>query len=149
MTAVQRQDDQNRDFATVQRELLALQRTVRGTAFTGMKLGTNWASYGAGWTPAGWAKDSGSFVHLRGLVKSVGSVTYGVGSTSLIGTLEQGPAESEMFTCFGYDSNSGNLCVFRVDVYATGLVYVVSRAPFFSVGTVTYLTLSGISFRAS
>jgi hypothetical protein len=100
-------------------------------AWTAPALLNGWVNYGAGFNPVGYWRDPHGVVHLRGVVKS------GATATSVIFVLPAGyrPANREAIAvdaggAFG-----------RVDVLPSGDV-----TPVF--GSVAYMTLDGITFRA-
>lgn len=99
-------------------------------------LSGSWVEYGGVFTPSGYRLGSDGQVHLRGLVKSGGT-----GTANPIFTLPDGyrPEFTHLFTV----TCAGNPGVARVDVQASGLVFVNS----FSTGSSNgFLALDGISF---
>jgi len=90
----------------------------------------SWINYGGDFEVAGYMKDNHGFVHLKGVVKS-GTID------KAIFTLPDGyrPYKQEIFHIISNDALG------RVDIKADGNVYV-------EVGNNTYVSLSGIIFRA-
>ena len=97
-------------------------------------LQNSWVNYGTAYQGAGYWKDKCGVVHLCGLIKS-GTTT----AETVIFTLPDGyrPQTSEKFFCV----SANGICV--IDVYGTGNVAIKTGA------STTWLSLSGISFRAA
>jgi hypothetical protein len=93
-----------------------------------------WASYGAGYNPAGYLIDANGFVHLRGIL------TGGAAGSNVF-TLPAGyrPQYVEELTCFGYGANGHAIAAFQVA--PTGVCTHV-------VGPSTYLYIDGLLFKA-
>jgi hypothetical protein len=91
----------------------------------------SWTNFGSGYNPAGYYKDPFGIVHLRGVIQTGAS-------PFIIFRLPAGylPANQEMF------SVTANNAYGRVDVLTTGDVQ-------FQAGNNTFVSLDGITFRAS
>jgi hypothetical protein len=110
-----------------------LDKTFRKVGSVGAPAFTNsWVNFGSGWADAAYWKDPFGMVHLRGLIKS-GTVTASAF------TLPPG-YRPEVNQVFGVVSNGA---AGRVDVLTDGTV--VPNTP----SNNTYVTLSGISFKAA
>lgn len=121
------------DKNLIVKDLLSLPNTSwRYVGLTGQPAFQNsWVNYGTGWASAGFYKDPMGWVHLRGLVKS-GT------PPNVIFTLPPGfrPSVREVFATVSND------LIGRCDVAADGTVIP-------AVGSSTWFSLSGISFRTS
>jgi hypothetical protein len=105
--------------------------------------GPNWEDYGSGWAPVGCVKDVLGFVHVRGLARAIGEVTYGYGPTALIATLPAGfrPGGGTLiFAQNGEDSNGAGF--YRVDLTTAGGLYVRARPGFTSATPPAYVSVT-------
>lgn len=96
-----------------------------------------WVNYGGSWETAGYRKEAGNIVRLKGLVKS--------GTADHIFILPAGyrPATNRIFT-----QKCASAGVARVDVYPTGYVYIRLATTETTGGPATWTTLNGLTFVA-
>jgi len=122
-----------RDLVERIRSLESAGRPLAGDAYTAPTLLNSWANFGSGYNTAGYAKDPGGVVRLRGLI-SGGTATAG----TVLFTLPVGyrPAARELFVVLS------NNAIGRVDIETNGNVTI-------QIGSNVYLQLDGLTFRAA
>lgn len=118
---------------------------IQTEVWTAVPYLTGWADFGSGFQVGQFAVDVAGFVHLRGLTAHSAAYTF----PAAVCTLPPGarPAAEEAFTCAMGDFSTGQVTA-RVDVRPDGVVYVQNAVPAPSMTNLSYLTLSGITFKA-
>ncbi len=111
--------------------------THASEAWTAITLVNSWVNFGSGYNTAAFFKDPVGVVHLRGLIRS-GTTTAG----TLLFTLPAGyrPAAIELFNVQTLVSST--YTIGRVDINTSGQAI-------FQTGGNTYLSLDGLTFRAT
>lgn len=112
---------------------LSIAGTITQDSWQTPALLNSWVNYGGGYNSAGYFRDKNGIVHLQGLVKS------GTAANAIIFILPAGyrPSAHELQTSF----SAAGAC--RIDIDANGNIWA------FTNGSTSWLSLDGITFRAS
>lgn len=110
--------------------------------------GARWQDYGSGERAVGEA-DYPDLSRIRGLAGVTAGAAIALGApAALILTVDNPPAEAEMFTCAAYAQGAG-YCVVRVSVYPDGNVQVgacLNDPTIVSFAANSWVTLAGIAW---